>query len=146
MSIFLFHKGIGGGIQIPERQLQALLPFPARPPERPGELARKLLFPFLLAFSIDGTKLLVKSMCPSQRRNPCSGPLSVYQDMSMHHDWPVKKPLFSWLISLKQNSKRTSGNSPSSFGALNKGLDAALQTLITWVRFCLRRRLLLSLP
>ena len=116
------------------------------PPERHGKLARKLLFPFLLAFAIDGTKLLVKSMCASQRRNLCSGPLSVYQDLSARHDWPVKKLLFSWLISLKENSKRTSGNSSSSFGALNKGLDAALQTLITWVRFCLRRRPLLSLP
>ena len=35
-------RGIGGGIQIPETQLQALLPFPAPPPERPGELARRL--------------------------------------------------------------------------------------------------------
>ena len=33
--------GIGGGIQIPETKLQALLPFPAPPPERPGELARR---------------------------------------------------------------------------------------------------------
>jgi len=29
-------------IQIPETQLQALLPFPAQPPERPGKLARML--------------------------------------------------------------------------------------------------------
>ena len=36
------HRGFGGGIQIPETQLQALLPFPAPPPERPGELARRL--------------------------------------------------------------------------------------------------------
>ena len=36
------HRGIGGGIQIPERQLQTLLPFPAPLPERPGELARRL--------------------------------------------------------------------------------------------------------
>ena len=36
------HRGIGGGIQIPETQLQALLPFPAPPPECPGELARRL--------------------------------------------------------------------------------------------------------
>ena len=35
------HRGIGGRIQIPERQLQALLVFPAPPPERPGELARR---------------------------------------------------------------------------------------------------------
>ena len=36
------HRGIGGVIQIPEKYLQALLPFPAPPPERPGELARRL--------------------------------------------------------------------------------------------------------
>ena len=36
------HRGIGGGIQIPEMLLQALLPFPAPPPERPGELAHRL--------------------------------------------------------------------------------------------------------
>ena len=35
------HRGVGGGIQIPEEYLQALLPFPAPPPERPGELARR---------------------------------------------------------------------------------------------------------
>ena len=36
------HRGIGGGIQISERQLQALLLFPAPPPERPGELPPRL--------------------------------------------------------------------------------------------------------
>ena len=36
------HRGIEGGIQIQETQLQALLPFPVPPPERPGELARRL--------------------------------------------------------------------------------------------------------
>ena len=36
------HRVIGGIIQIPERQLQALLLFPAPPPERPGEFARRL--------------------------------------------------------------------------------------------------------
>ena len=36
------HRGIGGGIQIPGTWLQALLPFPAPPPERPKELARRL--------------------------------------------------------------------------------------------------------
>ena len=35
------HRGIGGKIQIPEKQLQALLLFPAPPPERPGEFARR---------------------------------------------------------------------------------------------------------
>ena len=36
------HRWIWGGIQIPETLLQALLPFPAPPLERPGELARRL--------------------------------------------------------------------------------------------------------
>ena len=36
------HRRTGGGIQIPETQLQAFLSFPAQPPERPGELARRL--------------------------------------------------------------------------------------------------------
>ena len=36
-------RGIGGGIQIPESQLQALLPFSARQQERPGELARRVV-------------------------------------------------------------------------------------------------------
>ena len=35
------HRGIGGRIQIPERQLQSLFLFPAPPPERPGEFARR---------------------------------------------------------------------------------------------------------
>ena len=32
------HRGVGGGIQIPETQLQALLPFPAPPTKRPESL------------------------------------------------------------------------------------------------------------
>ena len=36
------HRGIGGGIQVPEMYLQALLPFPTPPPERPAELASRL--------------------------------------------------------------------------------------------------------
>ena len=37
------HRGIGGGIQIAETKLQALLPFPAPPPEeRPRELVFRL--------------------------------------------------------------------------------------------------------
>ena len=35
------HRGIGGGIQIPETQLQALLLFPALPSESPGEFTRR---------------------------------------------------------------------------------------------------------
>ena len=36
------HREIGRGIQIPEKKLQALLPFPTQPPEGPEELARRL--------------------------------------------------------------------------------------------------------
>ena len=36
------HREIGRGIQIPEKKLQALLPFPTQPPERTEELARRL--------------------------------------------------------------------------------------------------------
>ena len=36
------HRGIGGGIQIPEMELQALLPFAVPLPEYPEELARRL--------------------------------------------------------------------------------------------------------
>ena len=36
------HRGIGGGIQISEKYLQALLHFRAPPPERPRELPRRL--------------------------------------------------------------------------------------------------------
>ena len=37
------HRGIEGAIQIPETSLQALLHFPAPPPQSPGELARRLV-------------------------------------------------------------------------------------------------------
>ena len=37
------HGGIGGGIQVPETSLQALLPSLAPPPECLGELVRRLL-------------------------------------------------------------------------------------------------------
>ena len=37
------HRGIGGGIQLRGTYLQALLPFPAPPPKRPLELARRVV-------------------------------------------------------------------------------------------------------
>ena len=43
------HRGIGGGIQIPETWLQALLPSPALPSERLRELAHRLGHLFLLS-------------------------------------------------------------------------------------------------
>ena len=37
------HRGIGGGIQLRETYLQAILPFPTPPPKRPGQLARRVV-------------------------------------------------------------------------------------------------------
>ena len=38
------HRQIGGGIQIPEIKLQALLPIPSSRPEHPGEPAHRLVY------------------------------------------------------------------------------------------------------
>ena len=42
---------------------------------------------------------------------------------------------------MKENSKCTSSNSLSPAGAQNKDISAALQTLLTELKLCLRRRL-----
>ena len=54
------HRGIGGGIEIPETLLEALLPFPSPPPERPGELARRLVYcaRFMLTVSHNGNPII----------------------------------------------------------------------------------------
>ena len=57
----------------------------------------------------------------------------------MRHDWPVKKAIVDLPISLKGNSKRTSGNSLSQLGDENKDLGATSQTLLTEVKLRLRR-------
>ena len=46
----------------------------------------------------------------------------------------LKKAIVRLANSIKGNSKRTSGNSSSPLGALNKNLSAASQTLLTGVR------------
>lgn len=58
----------------------------------------------------------------------------MYQDSSICYDWHVKKAIVDLPVSLKENSKCTSGNSLSPKGAQNKDLGAALQTLLTKVR------------
>ena len=66
----------------------------------------------------------------------------VYQDLSTHHDWSVKKGMVDLPISLKGNSKRISGNSWSPSAARNRDLGAAaLQKLLTGVKLRLLRRL-----
>ena len=62
----------------------------------------------------------------------------MYQDLSMHHDWPVKKAIVDLPIRLRGNSKR---NWLSPLGAENKYFGAVSQTLLTGVRSRLRRRL-----
>ena len=42
-----------------------------------------------LACATDETKHWL-SPSAKQRRNPCSGPASVYQDLSTHHYWPFE--------------------------------------------------------
>jgi len=42
--------------------------------------------------------------------------LPVYQNLSTHHDWPVKKAIVNLPIRLKGNSRRTSGNCLSPLG------------------------------
>ena len=65
----------------------------------------------------------------------------MHQNLSARHDWPVKKAIIDWPIRMKRNSKRTSGNWLSPLGAQNINHGAASQTLLTEVKFRLRRRL-----
>ena len=83
-------------------------------------------------WATDETKLWL-SPSARQRRNPRSRPLSVYQDLSTRHNWPVKKTIVDLPINIKENSKRPSGNSLSPPGAQNKDLGAASHTLLTEV-------------
>ena len=73
----------------------------------------------------DETKLWL-SPSAKQRRNPCSGPPTVYQDLSTHHDWPVK----IGIVDLPIRSKDPSGNSLSPLGAHNKVKGAASQPFL----------------
>ena len=47
-----------------------------------------------------------------QHQNPCSETPTVYQDLSTHHDWPVKNAIVDLSIRLKGNSKHTSNPVP----------------------------------
>ena len=57
----------------------------------------------------DETKLWL-SLSAKQCRNPCSGSPPVYQDLSMHHDWPVKKAIVDFSNRLKGNWNCFSAN------------------------------------
>ena len=96
---------------------------------------------FRVPCATDETKLWL-SPSAKQRQNPCCGPSPGYQDLSMCHDWPVKKAIVDLPIRrMKRNSKHTSSNSLSPLRTLNKDLRAASQMLLTKVKLCLSHRL-----
>ena len=66
------------------------------------------------------TKLLL-SPSVKQHRNPCSGPPAEYEDLSKHHDWPVKKAMVNFSMKIKQNLKCTFGNLLSPLGTQTIG-------------------------
>ena len=62
----------------------------------------------------------------------------MYQDLSTRNYWPgKKKAIVDLLIKMKENSKRTSGNSLSPLGARaapRTRISVASQTLLTEVK------------
>ena len=58
----------------------------------------------------------------------------MYQDLTTHHDSPIKKAIVDLPIRLKGNWKPTSGNLLSLLGAQSKDLSTASQMLLTRVR------------
>ena len=54
-----------------------------------------------------------------KRQNPCSRPLPVYQDLSTHNDWPVKKAIVNLPVRLKGNLKFILDKSFRLLGAKN---------------------------
>ena len=59
----------------------------------------------------------------------------MYQDLSMDHDWPVKKAIVNLPIRLKGHAKHIFSNLLNPLGAQNKDLRAASQTLLTGVHY-----------
>ena len=55
----------------------------------------------IIAQNNDGTKLLVESVCEKVLQSLFWAP-TMYQDMSMHHDWPVKSNIVDLPIRLKE--------------------------------------------
>ena len=64
----------------------------------------------------------------------------MYQDLTTHHDWPIKKDIVDLPIRLKGNWKPISSNSLSLLGAQSKDLGTASQMLLTRVRLWLSLR------
>ena len=89
----------------------------------------------LIAYTTDESKLWLSLSVKQHQKNPCSGSPPVYQDLSMCHDWPVKKAIVDLPISMKGNSNRTYSNSISPLWAQNKDLDSASQKSLTEVNY-----------
>ena len=69
-----------------------------------------------------------------QHQNPFFGSSPVYQDLSMHYDWPVKKAMVNLPVRLQGNLKCISGiKFVESVVAQNKDFGAASQTLLSRV-------------
>ena len=86
-----------------------------------------------MACTTDKTELLL-SLSAKQFQNPRPGPPPVYQDSSVHHDWPVKKTIVDLPISMKENL--------TLLGAQNKDVGTACSSrLLTKVKLCLQCRL-----
>ena len=94
------------------------------------------------AWATDETKplIIIKSVCKTVPKSLFwAPPAPVYQDLSMHHDWSIKKAILDLPIRLKGiwNAHSLIINSLSLLGAQNKDLGAASQTLLTGVRLSL---------
>ena len=83
------------------------------------------LYP-ILTCSAEETKLWL-SPSAKQCRNPCSGPPPVYQDLSTHHDWPVKQATVDLIANQDERKfQHSSGNLLSLLGAQKEDIDATL--------------------
>ena len=102
-----------------------------------------LIAPFFNCFDADGTKLLVKYVCETAPNSFFMAPTWAPR-FEFASDWPAKKAIIGLPVRLVGNLRRISGNSLSPLGASYKDIDAASQTLLIWVRLCLRRLLTLA--
>ena len=87
------------------------------------------------ACATDIPKLLVEPVCKTAPKSLLWVP-PVYQDLSTCHDWSIRKAIVYLPIRLQRNLKHISANLLRQLGARNKDVIAALQVLLTRVRFC----------
>ena len=84
-----------------------------------------VIYPVDSAIQLFNNRGLVRSVC--EKKKSLSWAPSVYKDLSMRHDWPVKNAFVNLPIRLKGKLKRTSGNFLSLLGAQNKDILALLR-------------------